>query len=132
MVLIIALGVAAAVPEPPITPLLERMRLSVPDARDVRDLQVCPPKRVSRDGRRFLTEISLARPHASREYYTAKWVDGRVVELSLYPLTARDAAQGGDFLAQIAMRAMERSFEHCRWVPAAEVEAGWASLDGKQ
>jgi hypothetical protein len=128
---IVALAVAAAVPEPPIAPLLEGVRLSVPDARDVRDLQVCPPKRVSRDGRRFVTEISLARPHTPREYYTAQWVDGRVKELSLYPLTAKDAASGGDILNQIAMRAMERSFEHCRWVSAAELEAGWAFLDAK-
>lgn len=124
--------VAAAIAEPALAPLLERIRLTVPDAREVRDLQLCPPRRVSRDGRRFDTFVSLARPREPRQYYIATWRDGRVVELSLYPLTAASLAPGGNFLDQIAMRAMERQFEKCRWVSAAELAAGWALLDGER
>lgn len=131
MITALLLVAAATVPEPALAPLLERIRLSVPDAREVRDLQVCPPRRISRDGQRFETFVSLARPGESRQYYTAKWRDGRVTELSLYPLTAASAA-GGNFLDQIAMRGMERQFEKCRWVAATELAAGWAALDGER
>lgn len=123
---------AATVPEPALAPLLERIRLTVPDAREIRDLQLCPPRQISRDGRRFDTFVSLARPREVRQYYIATWRDGRVVKLSLYPLTTASLAPGGNILDQIAMRAMQRQFENCRWVSAAQLAAGWALLDGER
>ena len=131
MIATLLLVAATTVPEPALAPLLERIRLTVPDAREVRDLQFCSPRRISRDGRRFDTFVSLARPREPRQYYTASWRDGRVVKLSLYPLTPASTAAGGNVLDQIAMRAMERQFETCRWVSATELAAGWATLDGE-
>ena len=132
MIPLLLLAAIAASPEPPLAPLLERIRIAVPDAREVHDLQICPARRISRDGRRFDTFVSLARPRVPRQYYIAKWRDGRVIDLSLYPLTVADAGPGSSFLDQIAMRAMERQFEGCRWVSADELAAGWATLTGER
>lgn len=130
MIALVALSAAAAA-QPPLAPLLESIRLSVPDAREISDLQVCPPRRVSRDGRKFITDVALAHPHVSRQYYTASWRDGRVAKLSLYPATAADLEPGGDIWKQIGLRAVQRQMEPCRWIPAAELAAAWAQLDAR-
>lgn len=127
MIIAIALAIVATTPEPPIAPLLQRIRLSVPDAREVRDLQVCPPRRVSRDGRKYDTWVALARPREARAYYLAEWRDGKVAKLVPYPLSL--SAAEGDFLAGLALRGMERTFENCRWVSADELAAAWADID---
>lgn len=122
---------AVAAAQAPLGPLLESIRLSVPDARQISDLQVCPPRKLSKDGRKFITDVALARPHVTRQYYTASWRDGQVAKLTLYPATAADLEPGGDIWKQIGIRAVQRQMEPCRWIPAAELTAAWAQLDAR-
>ncbi len=124
--MITLLALAAIASPAPIAPLLERVRVAVPDAREVRDLQVCAPQQVSRDGRKFTTLVALSRPREARRYYRARWVDGRavaVVDLGL--------AGDSEGLEGMAARALERHFEACPFVPAADLAAGWAALDAR-
>jgi hypothetical protein len=130
MIALVALSAMAAAPVP-LAPLLESIRLSVPDARQISDVQVCPPRKVSKDGRKFITDVALARPHVTRQYYTASWRDGRIVKLTLYPATAADLEPGGDIWKQIGIRALQRQMEPCRWIPAVELAAAWAQLDAR-
>lgn len=130
MILLLAAAVGAA--QPQLLALLERVRLSVPDARQVSDLQLCPPEHVSRDGRKFTVLLGLNRPQVARRYYLAVWRDGRFVKLDDLSVTGVEGwGLGGDSvgLNAIATRAMERDFERrCRWVSADELAAGWAAV----
>lgn len=121
------LGMAAATAEPPgmLPALLARIRLGVPDAREISDLQVCPPKLVSRDGRKFSIELALNRPRAGRRYLMADWKDGAFVRIADDGLNT-DNPVGLD---GIIARAVERKFEaKCRWVGAAELKAAWEQV----
>lgn len=126
MIALLALAAAATTP---IAPLLERVRVSVPDAREVHDLQVCQPRKISRDGRKFLTDVALSRPREPRRFYVATWKDGRVDSLSVYPIDSSVGPTAG--FATMILRSTERKFEACRWVPAVELAAGWAALDAR-
>lgn len=120
-ILIAAASIAAT---PPLTALLERVRLAVPDARQISDLRVCDPQQVSRDGRRATVLVSLSRPQTARSYYRAVWRDGRFVHMDDLGLTGAD-----DGLKGLAVRALERRFERCRWVPAEQLARSWAELE---
>jgi hypothetical protein len=117
----------AATAAPDLTALLDRVRMTVPDARSLSDLQVCPPTRVSSDGSRYTVMVAFARRGQVRRYYGALWRDGRYERLVDTGLTGE--ATG---LLGVAARSVERRFEACRWVPAAEIEAAWAVLDGER
>lgn len=127
MIELLLLAASAALQQPALVPLLDRARVAVPDAREIADLKVCPPQQVSRDGRRFTVLVSLSRPRAPRSYYRAHYQDGRVVAI-------RDllVPSGFDGLDGLAARSLERRFETCRFVPAAEVAAAWVSIDGHE
>jgi hypothetical protein len=124
MIAILALAAAATLAPPPLEPLLARIRVVVPDAREVRDLQVCAPQQVSRDGRRATVLVALSRPREARRYYRAVWRDGRFVDLADLGLSGSDEGLYG-----VAARALERRFEECRFIAADELAAGWSALD---
>jgi hypothetical protein len=124
------LAALLATADPMVAPLVERFRISVPDAREVRDLQVCQPRKASRDGRSFLLDVALSRPHAPRQYFVAKWRDGRVVQLIPYGVDSSVGENAG--LDTLVLHSTERRFEPCRWVPKAELEAAWLALEGDQ
>lgn len=115
--MIIALLIAASVPAE-LTAVLERVRLEVPDAREIADLQICPP---NRNGDAW---VALSRPRQARAYYRAIWRDGRPVRL--VDLGISGAGQG---LEGLAARTMERRVSDCARVSADDLAAGWAALD---
>lgn len=126
MIILAALLAAA---DPGLVPLLERFRLSVPDAREASDLQVCPPRKIDRDGWPVLTDVALSRPRAPRQYFVAKWKAGRVVQLIPYGVDSSAGEASG--FETIALRATERRFEPCRWISPAELDAAWAEVDAR-
>lgn len=123
MSVIAAAALAGAAPVG-LEPLLHRLRLSVPDARAITDLQVCPAQQVSGDGRRFVTLVALSVPQRARRYYRVSWRDGRAVAVLDTGLSG-----DGQGLMSVGLEALERKFEGCRWVSAEELKAGWAALD---
>lgn len=132
MLIPLLLAASAAVAPPPLPVLLERLRLAVPDARQISDLQVCPPRHVSSDGRRFTVLLALNRPNVARRYYDATWRDGQFVKLDDLSNTGDpEWGLGGDAvgLNAIATQAMERDFErNCRWVGVDELAAAWSAV----
>lgn len=116
--MLIAALIAAAAPVPQLAALLERVRVEVPDAREIADLQICEP---NRNGDAW---VALSRPRQARAYYRAIWRDGRPIRL--VDLGISGAGQG---LEALAARTMERRVSACARVSADELAAGWAALD---
>jgi hypothetical protein len=112
---------AAVLASTPLPPLLDRLRLSVPDARSITDLQVCAPSRVSPDGREALVLVALNRPRVAREFYLAVWQDGRFARLD-------DMSRMGVPRLGLRREQLERQFADCPWVPSADLKAAWAEL----
>lgn len=111
--------------EPPLTAMLELIRVKVPDARTVSDMQICPPVKISKDGTKFTVMVAFSRLNTARHFYGARVRDGRYVELM-------DTQLGGDTpdgLMGLAARATARQFETCRWVSPDELKAGWEAID---
>lgn len=118
MIGVLIAAAALAAPDTALMALLERARLEVPDAREIADLQICPP---NRNGDQW---VALSRPRQARAYYRAVWRDGRPVRL--IDLQISGAAQG---LEGLAARTMERRVSACPWVSADQLDAAWAALD---
>lgn len=116
--------------EPPLPALLDQIRLSVPDARTIADLQICPPVKVSKDGSKFTVPVAFSRLNAARHYYFAVWRGGAYAQLI-------DSGAGGDTLgdlkssgfAILTARDMEKRLKTCRWVSPDELKAAWETLD---
>lgn len=124
MIVALALSLATA-GNPPLPALLTRLRLSVPDARSITDLQVCPATRVSVDGASGTTMIAFGRPREPRRYYRAVFKDG------VYTAVNNSGIAGGaDGLAGLAVSAMEKRMAGCPFVSAAQLHSAWASIDG--
>lgn len=113
---------------PPLTALLELIRVQVPDARTVSDMQVCPPVKISKDGARFTVMVAFSRLGTARHYYGARVRDGRYAELMDTQLSADMVNTPSGFMG-LAAKATARQFEKCRWVSSDELKAGWETLD---
>ena len=124
--LMMALAAEQAQPtEPPLTALLDRIRLTLPDARTITDMQVCPPVKVSKDGTRFTVMVAFSRLNTARHFYGARVRDGQYAEL----IDTQLGADTPDGLMGLAARATARQFETCRWVSPDELRAAWETLD---
>jgi hypothetical protein len=118
MIGILALALASA--DPSLVALLQSARMTVPDAREITDLRVCPP---NRNGDQW---VALATPRKAMSYWRARWKDGRLQRL-------HDLQFGGsdEGLKMVAARAMERRMEACPWVSADQLAGAWAQIDGR-
>ncbi|MBY0395966.1 MAG: hypothetical protein K2X91_05765 [Thermoleophilia bacterium] len=124
MIAALALALVSA-GNPGLPALLTRLRLSVPDARSITDLQVCPATRVSDDGASGTTMIAFNRPREPRRYYRAVFKDGA------YTAVNDSGIEGGaDGLAGLASSAMEKRMAGCPFITAAQLHDAWAALDG--
>lgn len=128
MIALALLAVTIPTPTPPLTALLERFRLSVPDARNIADLQVCVPHRIDRDGTRGTLMVAVSRPQQPRGYYAVNFRDGRYI--SVIAAGQPDTGAIGGFDTLIA-RSMDRRMEKCPFIPEAELDAAWAEIDGR-
>ena len=118
---------AAAQPEPSLTKLLQRVRIDVPAARSISDVQVCPPTRISRDGKRFTVMVAFSRRTEARSYFGARWEGDRFTRLIDTGFSATDEGAAG-----LVSRALDRQFEDCQWISAEQLEAAWAEVDGRE
>lgn len=107
-----------------LAPLLDRLRLSVPDARAITDLQVCPPTNVSDDGSRATTMVAFNRPREPRRYYRVTWRDGRADSVNDSGVSASNSG-----LAGLASAAMEKRMQGCAIVSPDALNAAWHQLD---
>lgn len=124
MIAALALALATA-GNPGLPALLTRLRLSVPDARSITDLQVCPATRVSDDGASGTTMIAFNRPREPRRYYRAVFKAGAYAEVNDSGIEG-----GSDGLARLASSAMEKRMADCPFIAPAQLRAAWTSIDG--
>lgn len=115
--MLLALAIAAA--DPTLVEFLSRARISVPDARSISDVQLCP---VEPSGRAF---VAFSRRGDARAYYALSIRPGRTTRL--LDLDLRGNSEG---LASLGARAMEKRLTSCRWVPADELAGAWLSIEG--
>lgn len=128
--MMLALGLQASEPpaEPPLVALVERLRLSVPDARAVADLQMCAPHRINKERTRGTLMIAMSRPQQPRTYYAVNFRDGRYTNV-IHAGKPDNGEIGG--LETVFARSMDKRMQSCRFVPKAELEAAWTALDGE-